>query len=177
MGSAAERLERERERNRTRSRRVPTESRPLTVKLNRISKREREELRRNLPILDYQRPRTRAECPQERPCCYVACSKNLYLDVAPRPGTGNIRLNFPDREPEDMPPLWSCALDVADRGGATLEEVGEAMNIVRERVRQIEGEALRKIAKRGGPALRALVGALAEFSRRQTIGEQIEEHA
>lgn len=31
----------------------------------------------------------------------------------------------------------TCALDVADRGEHTLEEVGEVLGVVRERVRQI----------------------------------------
>jgi DNA-directed RNA polymerase sigma subunit (sigma70/sigma32) len=38
----------------------------------------------------------------------------------------------------------SCALDVAERGGATLERVGELMNMTRERVRQIQDVALIK---------------------------------
>jgi hypothetical protein len=39
----------------------------------------------------------------------------------------------------------SCVLDIADHGGVTLEEVGDAMRITRERVRQIEQIALRKL--------------------------------
>ena len=33
-------------------------------------------------------------------------------------------------------------MDVAERGGITLEEVGGLMNLTRERVRQLEAEAL-----------------------------------
>ena len=32
----------------------------------------------------------------------------------------------------------TCALDVADRGGITLEEVGTLLNLTRERIRQVE---------------------------------------
>ena len=40
----------------------------------------------------------------------------------------------------------TCALDVADRGGITLEEVGEIMNLTRERVRQVETAGLAKLS-------------------------------
>jgi hypothetical protein len=39
----------------------------------------------------------------------------------------------------------TCALDVADRGGATLEDVGAIMNLTRERIRQVEVKGLAKL--------------------------------
>jgi hypothetical protein len=39
----------------------------------------------------------------------------------------------------------TCALDIADRGGTTLEEVGAIMNLTRERIRQVEVKALAKL--------------------------------
>lgn len=39
----------------------------------------------------------------------------------------------------------SCALDVADLEGLTLREVGEILGCTRERVRQIQDEAVTKI--------------------------------
>ena len=39
----------------------------------------------------------------------------------------------------------TCALDVADRGGTTLEDVGAIMNLTRERIRQVEVRALAKL--------------------------------
>jgi hypothetical protein len=39
----------------------------------------------------------------------------------------------------------SCALDVADKGGDTLENIGLMMNLTRERVRQLEASGLEKL--------------------------------
>jgi DNA-directed RNA polymerase sigma subunit (sigma70/sigma32) len=39
----------------------------------------------------------------------------------------------------------TCALDVAEKGGITLEEVGEIMNLTRERIRQVEVRGLLKL--------------------------------
>jgi len=92
--------------------------------------------------IEAKRPRVRAECAAgQRPCMFVSCKHHLYLDV--NPSTGSIKLNFPDRE------IWeldeTCALDVADRGGITLEEVGTIMNLTRERIRQVETRGLLKL--------------------------------
>ncbi|HJL43971.1 MAG TPA: sigma factor-like helix-turn-helix DNA-binding protein [Myxococcales bacterium LLY-WYZ-16_1] len=93
-------------------------------------------------ILEYDRPRNRAECRHaDRPCLYVSCRYHLYLDV--NPATGSIKINFPDKQ------IWeleeTCALDVAERGGVTLEEVGVIMNLTRERIRQVEVTGLEKL--------------------------------
>ena len=53
-------------------------------------------------------------------------------------------MNFTDIEVWEM--TETCALDVADRGGITLEEVGEIMNLTRERVRQVETAGLAKLS-------------------------------
>ena len=100
------------------------------------------ELQALMAELDATRPKTRADCAEgERPCPYVSCKYNLYVDVNPR--TGSVKMNFPDKE------LWemenTCALDVADRAGITLEEVGVIMNLTRERVRQLEMRGLTKL--------------------------------
>ncbi len=95
-----------------------------------------------LKSIEGMRPRTRAECVNgPRPCLFVSCKHNLYLDVNPE--TGSIKLNFPDKE------IWelehTCALDVAEKGGITLEEVGAIMNLTRERIRQVETRGLAKL--------------------------------
>ena len=98
-----------------------------------------------IDLLDYaeelaiQRPRTRGECvDSERPCPWVGCRYHLYLDI--NAASGAIKLVFPDLDPSEI--AHSCALDVADRGGAKLQEVGNVLNVTRERSRQLEVKAL-----------------------------------
>lgn len=134
---AAEEAEEKRS-DRVRSREV----RGKTVHLRSLSRRRLAVLQAEAGEHPGGRPRTRGECPTERPCPWVSCRHHLYLDIQPR--TGAIKLNFPDIEVEDMPE--SCSLDVADRGGATLEAAGAMMNLTRERVRQLEVMALGRFA-------------------------------
>ena len=47
----------------------------------------------------------------------------------------------------------TCSLDVADRGGITLEEVGAILNLTRERIRQVEVRGLSKIKDHTGGEL------------------------
>ncbi len=117
--------------------------RARTISVKRMTKRELELGRLLYPdVEDVTKPKTRAECLDgERPCPFVSCKHHLYLDVSAR--TGAIKLNFPDLEVWEM--TETCALDVADRGGTTLEEVGAIMNLTRERIRQVEVKGLAKL--------------------------------
>jgi hypothetical protein len=100
------------------------------------------ELEAIIQEVESQRPRSRADCAQGvRPCMFIACKHHLYLDV--NPSTGSIKLNFPDKEVWELDE--TCALDVADRGGITLEEVGSIMNLTRERIRQVETRGLARL--------------------------------
>lgn len=107
--------------------------------------------RRRLPL-------TRAECEDgERPCPYVACRHHLALDVVGQ----KYRLVDQSLDPTHDPVLGcapidvvdirmrtpSCALDVAEDGEHTLEEIAEYLGLTRERVRQVEETAMRKMAK------------------------------
>ena len=95
-----------------------------------------------IPSPVVERPRTRGDCIDgPRPCPFVSCVHHLYLDVSP---AGSIKLNFPAREVHEL--TETCSLDVADRGGVTLEEVGALINITRERARQIEALGLAAFA-------------------------------
>ena len=143
----------------TREQRRSRRKRPIrakTISIKRMTKRELELGRMLFPdVEDTGKPRTRAECADApRPCPYVSCQHHLYLDVSAR--TGAIKLNFPDLEVWEM--TETCALDVADRGGTTLEEVGAIMNLTRERIRQVEVKGLARLsALRDMSALRDYV--------------------
>jgi len=116
--------------------------RARTISIRRLSKAELNRGRLLYPESEYWKPTTRAECAgMDRPCPFVSCKYHLYIDV--HPIRGSIKLNFPDLDVWDMPE--TCALDIADRGGITLEEVGEIMNLTRERVRQVETAGLAKL--------------------------------
>ena len=118
--------------------------RPTTLSRKQMAREHRKMRARNemLDVIDYWRPKNRRECiGMERPCLFVSCRFHLYLDVNPQ--TGSVKLNFPDKE------VWqledTCALDIADRGGITLEDVGSIMNLTRERIRQVEVRGLQKL--------------------------------
>jgi len=141
LALAAKPAHRQMTREQRRSRRK-RDVRARTISVKRMTKRELEIGRLLYPETDYWKPRTRAECANGvRPCPFISCKHHLYIDVSAR--TGAIKLNFPDLEVWEM--NESCALDVADRGGTTLEDVGAIMNLTRERIRQLEVKALAKL--------------------------------
>lgn len=138
-----------------------------TLAVRRITQQElaagRDELRELGADAPYDRPQTRADCARiPRPCPYIACKYNLYLDVSE---TGSIILNFPHLQPHQMNPKQSCALDLAERGPMTLEDIAVVTNLTRERIRQVELKALIRRARPAaiamglGPEDAAAVGA------------------
>jgi len=96
---------------------------------------------------------TRGDCRcLPRPCPFVGCRHHLYLDVKP---TGAITLCWPHLAPWEIPEI--CALDVAECGEHTLDEVGELLNVSQERIRKIEMLALDRLRAEHG---RILAGQL-----------------
>ncbi|TAL29073.1 MAG: hypothetical protein EPN98_21770 [Phenylobacterium sp.] len=98
----------------------------------------------SLDYPDVKRPKTWGDCASElRPCPWVSCAFHLYLDVDPK--SGAIKFNRPELQVHEMPE--TCCLDVADRGGETLDGVGQLLGVSRERVRQVENGALKVAAR------------------------------
>jgi hypothetical protein len=134
--------------------RRPKAPKPKSLGRKPLSKEEREEkrrldyleypsvqARRRLPVL--QMPATRAGCANvPRPCPFIHCRSNNYLTQT---GDGVLKVTYPDLLPHQMDPDYSCAEDVVERGGATVEEVSYALNMTDERTRQLTVSATRKI--------------------------------
>lgn len=109
-----------------------------------------------LARLDDLRPRTRGDCAEgPRPCPWVSCKFHLLWDRASR------------EERQDDERLLAtlatipetCALDVADRGGLSMDEAGAAIGLVRQRVQQIESmlfhpETQRLVGSRSGATVK-----------------------
>jgi len=96
-----------------------------------------------------RRPKTRSDCRSgPRPCPWVSCRYHLYLDV--NRDTGTIKFNFPDKE------IWelecTCALDLAEDGELTFEQIGNALNLTRERIRQMTTEIIDRMYEEMFPA-------------------------
>lgn len=127
--------------HRERQRRAET-PRAHTLAANRYRKRDLEQLRRENDREEEAnppppRPRTRGECVDgPRPCPWC-CPYSLLYEVTPK---GGLKILHPDANGDPDPDYDgpSCALDVADAGPHTLEEVATYLNISRERVRQLE---------------------------------------
>ncbi|HEY0710744.1 MAG TPA: sigma factor-like helix-turn-helix DNA-binding protein [Polyangia bacterium] len=116
--------------------------RSKTIAGKRLTREERRLSQLIVYPEDVEKPEMREHCQgMPRPCPFVSCTHHLYLDVNPE--SGAIKVNFPHLEVWEM--KETCALDVADRGGITLEEVGEILNLTRERIRQVEVRGLTKM--------------------------------
>lgn len=117
---------------------------PHAIGMPPLRKAEKEAARELAPIkrLLVLRPKTRDDCRNgPRPCPWVGCRRHLYLDVNPR--NGSIKYNFPGMALEDLEE--TCASDVEERGGVSLQKVGDLINVTLERVRQIQQTGVAKI--------------------------------
>src|SRR5205085_454596 len=139
------------------------------------------ELQALMEELDATRPKVRGDCAEgERPCPYVSCKYNLYVDVNPR--TGSVKMNFPDKALCEL--AETCALDVieplavlvAEEGSRALIGFAElsihniAESCVSGRVAYLEGWWVDPAVRRRGVG-RALVAAAEEWGRAQGCTE------
>jgi len=89
-------------------------------------------------------PTSRAQCRDGvRPCPWVGCAYHLYFTVAVKSDRRSVHFG---KEPWEIPE--TCVLDLGERGGMTLDEVGNVLGLTRERVRQIQEKALDVIRAR-----------------------------
>lgn len=92
-------------------------------------------------------PIIRADCAAvPRPCPWIGCRFNMFCDIT---SGGSLVFLFDTIDPLEVPPELSCALDIIDarNGGMTLEQIGAIWSITRERIRQIEAMAFRKLKR------------------------------
>ncbi len=142
----------ERDERQRRVLRLTPRARTVSIKRMRTSQLRADEAE---TIEHTERPRTWGECLERalgtasRPCGYLRCKHNLLLDVSDE--TGSYKVTWPHLasghygDEYDALPRHTCALRVAEQGGMTLDEIGEMMNLTRERVRQIETKALLRL--------------------------------
>jgi len=147
----------------TRRRRPPVRGR--TFQINKMPKNYIKllDLLDPVPTWEVERPLLRAQCASmARPCPFVSCRYHRFLDVNEEKKGSQIKLNFPHvldyTGINEREMAQSCILDLVDDGDRTLDEVGEILNLTRERVRQIEASALKKL--RANEATRQLAREL-----------------
>ena len=84
-----------------------------------------------------------------RPCPWAACRHHLLIES--ERSRGGLRVHPHARDVDPVVALFAmehtCSLDAADEGPRTLNEVSELLGVTRERVRQIEEAALRKLGR------------------------------
>lgn len=94
------------------------------------------------------RPRTRGDCQNgPRPCPWVSCDDHA-LGARLYPKDTHREIESDNKLLTLLATGPSCILDVADQGGATLEEVGAVFGLTRERIRQIERSGLANLHAR-----------------------------
>lgn len=118
-------------------------------------------------------PKTRGECLNgPRPCPHLACKYNLSLDLVKNPA--NVDSDYVRIVINKV--SWdtglNCVLDIADGGRMSLEDIGFLWGITRERVRQIEDRAIRKITNLKTPVAKKLADALDDWRNRDETASE-----
>ena len=85
------------------------------------------------------KPKVRAQCGPLRPCPWVSCRYHLYNE---RPEKFAYDVEFDQIQPD------TCALDVAERGPLTQQEIADLYGLTHQRICQIEISAMRKLKRK-----------------------------
>ena len=114
-------------------------------------------------MLWYPRPAKREDCLNNiRPCPWISCKFHMIWMLS-KPELKDLSDDgFVDKI---MNLKETCVIDVADRQGSTLEEIGQILGISRERVRQIGGESDKDYIKTGISKLRKSPRRMRELKR------------
>lgn len=106
------------------------------------------ELKADAEYAEKHRPKKRSDCFKDRmnggktlrQCKWFLCKYHLLFDISDKYGA--LKVNFPkvfDKGGVNLSAMKeTCALDVAEKGGLTLDEVGVYMNHVRQGINLIE---------------------------------------
>lgn len=94
-------------------------------------------------------PATRADCINgPRPCSYLSCRHHNWLRLQSE-NPGNPQAGKQGETTFRPASMQSCALDVADKGAASFEEVGRYLGCDSTRARQIAAAAIEKLRAAG----------------------------
>lgn len=109
----------------------------------------------------YEAPTTRGDClpggvNEMRPCPWARCRWHLAFDYNRQ--NGSLTENSPGVDFDELPE--TCALDVADRGETSLDELGRLLNVTREAMRLTEIRALAKLKNEPSVDMDTLAGML-----------------
>jgi hypothetical protein len=106
------------------------------------------------------------DCPRSRgddgPCIHVGCRHHLCCEIDERTGAIWVDPRF-EEDPYSVED--TCAIDVAARAESTLNDIGAMWDFTRERIRQIERDALARLRRRTSLDIMDL------------LAEEIEQHA
>lgn len=138
-----------------------TKTKPPIGEQTELASKPSHARRRHLRIIDPLRiptnwelkpgvPATRADCPSttDAPCPYVSCRHHLWL-VEQRDRAGNPEFGAQGAATFRASTNETCALDVAELGPASFEEIAAMLGVDRTRVRQIEEKAREKLRAAG----------------------------
>lgn len=94
-------------------------------------------------------PRTRADCANvPRPCPYLDCTRSHLWVSLEEEQAGNPQAGKRGQAHFKPSTMQTCARDVAERGPASFNQIGDYLGIDSTRARQIAAGALVKLARR-----------------------------